>query len=336
MARFSSTATRSDFIPKVSINAARVKGAEEACSANERSSPLMRSLMGRSLDTRLGRKQSSRQSLPDSGLVEPEIVEFGGRFLRSAEDPNAAGRVNTANGAGASARNVIGGSYVESSVDSGLVGGVGTAHPRPFAGAVFPDVIQAAAHGRGSEAITAEEPEVSAGINQADSAVASSRRIRNRGSSLRAVDTWLTCNALSCNPRPLPGTIFPHVVEITLRSAGIGALAAKEVEIAGGIRPPDGAVAAAGHVARGCFAEGSVNSRLIDEIRPAHPRPLAATIFPEIVEIAAAGGGCAESAEEPEVAGGIGPLHGPGSSGGNISGRSRAFGSVNCGFIGMR
>ena len=83
----------------------------------------------------------------------------------------------------------------------------------------------------------------------------------------------------------------------------------------------------------GAGAGGAIDARLADGGRILHPDPLAAFIFPEIVERAIACGVVALTAEEPKISAGVGPSGGTPARAGNIGGGSNALGSINAGLI---
>src|SRR5208282_2890772 len=131
------------------------------------------------------------------------------------------------------------------------------------------------------------------------------------------------------HPCPLARGVLPQIVEPSQGSVRVVAATTKEPEISGCISPSNHTVSCSGDIARGGHPGSSVGSRLADHVSPTHPRPLAGTKLPQVVEEAVIPNRVETvSAEKPEASRSIDPTGGLLSRTGNVAGGSHPRRSV--------
>src|SRR5580658_644827 len=298
-----------------------------------------------------------------------EISETSGRVVAlPAEEPEVARPIDPAHGAESTSGNVRGGWRSQRAVDSGLAAVVAdcaaASHPRPLARlpgrarSIPPQGVEKSEVSSRVEAYPAEDPDIARRIGPAYGGVQSSGNVRRGWHPLRAVDSGLAAVlvrdcAAAAHPCPLarvPGrarSIFPQVVEISLRSDRVGAAPAEEPEIARRIDPAHGAVAASGNVRGGCRSQRAVDSVLAEECAgdcaaAAHPRPLAQCAecrvkLPQVVELSIDSRRLpvdAISAEDPDIGRRIDPAQDLLARSGIVRGRGCSLRPVDSGYTG--
>src|SRR5579862_2370107 len=217
-----------------------------------------------------------------------------------------------------------------------------SAHPGPLArrGIELPEVVDDAKFAGCVIAGATEQPEIPVPVGPADRGISCPGRVPGVGYMKIAIRAVLIPNLASGHPCPLvrSGTEFPNIVEVPLGTHRIDAVAAEKPQIPAWIRPGDGQLTAAGHVARGKLAQRAVNAGdlLTAPVGAgaAHPGPLfcGGIEHPEIICQIALSVGCVGLApKQPEVTVLAGPMHGDLPRSRYVRGGRNAQGSITSG-----
>ena len=157
------------------------------------------------------------------------------------------------------------------------------AHPNPTAIAVLPKIIQIFERSIRSNPKSAQHPEISLPVFPCHAVHSCAQHIIRARHAHHAIRTELCLHRRPGHPRPLPVRIFPQIIQLTLGYVLIVANPAKQPEISVRVRPRVSVSARAWQIRRVRHTLRPINSRLVAQIRSAHPSPFALAVFPHVI-----------------------------------------------------
>src|SRR6266849_2300280 len=234
---------------------------------------------------------------------------------------------------------------------------IGAAAPSLWERQVSPHIVEVSGSGSARRVVTfpAEHPYIALGVwlPQRCSPACTNHVVHEWHAGCADISTLLVDSAGALPPNPLSAgvVIFPNVIQESSALVGASAVppAAEEEEVAVWVNPAHRTPARAGNICSGWSGLRSIRPGLIGETGSAaagDPSPLLrrSVVLPKVVENPSLRCACsrgieAESAEQPDVASGIGPQNrmlASAWSGGSRACSQSAVATILTGYVGSR